>query len=111
MELRHFLDASLYTFMVTRSTSAKVDQQGNQRFRRDDQAPMWSTELLVLDKQNEGGATINVTVAGIRPELTVGQMVRPVELEAIPWNTNGRHGVAYRARELVLDSESAGVAA
>jgi hypothetical protein len=32
--------------------------------------------------------------------VNVGQTVHPVELEAIPWATNGRNGVAYRASSL-----------
>ena len=32
--------------------------------------------------------------------MTVGQLVAVEQLEAIPWATNGRNGVAFRAIEL-----------
>jgi hypothetical protein len=50
---------------------------------------------MALDEK--GGEIITVTVAGVQPELTVGARVVPVELEAIPWATGGRNGVAFRA--------------
>jgi len=36
-------------------------------------------------------------VAGDQPKVNQGQSVRFEELEAFPWATNGRDGVAYRA--------------
>jgi len=47
-----------------------------------------------------GGEVLSISVAGIVPSVTVGQTVKPVGLEAIPWNNNGKHGVAFRAVEL-----------
>jgi hypothetical protein len=47
-----------------------------------------------------GGEVITITTAGEKPAVTVGQLVVPVSLEAIPWATNGRNGVAFRATEL-----------
>jgi hypothetical protein len=42
-----------------------------------------------------------VTLAGnAMPKVNVGSVVVPVELEAMPWATNGRNGVAYRAKTL-----------
>jgi hypothetical protein len=43
---------------------------------------------------------IVVTTAGERPNVKVGQPVTLSKLEALPWSTNGRNGVAFRASEL-----------
>lgn len=34
------------------------------------------------------------------PKVTVGASVAVAELEAIPWATNGKNGVAYRAKSI-----------
>jgi len=52
-------------------------------------------EVLAMD--SERGEVIRVTVAGDQPKVNQGQSVRFEELEAFPWATNGRDGVAYRA--------------
>lgn|SRR5690606_9556832 len=96
--MRLFVDTSKVTFTVTRNPEPKNDQNGQQRHRKDDGAPMWATQVMALDET--GGEVISITVAGVKPEATVGQMVVPVGLEAIPWSTNGRSGIAYRAVEL-----------
>jgi hypothetical protein len=49
---------------------------------------------------NEGGEVITITTAGERPDVTVGQIVHLVSLEALPWATNGRNGVAFRAESI-----------
>lgn len=59
---------------------------------------MWTTQVMALDET--GGEMLAITVAGTTPSATVGQLVKPVGLEAIPWNNNGKHGVAFRAVEL-----------
>jgi hypothetical protein len=59
---------------------------------------MWSTQVFVQD--NEGGEVIAVTTAGERPDVTVGQIVHLSNLEALPWATNGRNGVAFRAESI-----------
>ena len=59
---------------------------------------MWSTQVFVLD--DEGGEVITVTTAGERPNVTVGQLVTLSKLEALPWATNGRNGVAFRAEQI-----------
>lgn len=97
--MRLYVDISKVTFTVTKNPEPKNDQNGQQKHRRDDGAPMWVTQVMALDEET-GGEMLSVTVAGQMPNVSVGQMVSPVELEAIPWATNGRHGVAYRAAEL-----------
>jgi hypothetical protein len=65
---------------------------------------MWSTQVFVLD--DDGGEVIAITTAGEKPDVKVGQPVSVSNLEALPWATNGRNGVAFRATEL----KAAGVA-
>jgi hypothetical protein len=56
---------------------------------------------MALDPRDErGGEILNVTVAGQPPKVTIGQAVSLSELEAIPWATNGRSGVAFRAKSI-----------
>jgi hypothetical protein len=96
--VKHYMDESRYQFTATKNSEPKVDQNGKQKYTRDG-APMWQTQVQALD---EDGATIlMVTTAGDKPTVTVGQVVTLSGLEAIPWNTNGKNGVAYRAEALV----------
>jgi hypothetical protein len=59
---------------------------------------MWSTQVFVQDEF--GGEVITITTAGERPNVKVGQVVAASRLEALPWATNGRNGVAFRAEEI-----------
>ena len=95
--MRIIVDISSVQFQVTSNPREKTDQTGKQKFNNAGE-PMWTTQVLAQDGEN--GEVLNVTVAGIKPSVTVGQPVRPLGLEAIPWNTNGKHGVAYRASEM-----------
>jgi hypothetical protein len=60
--------------------------------------PMWSTQVMVLD--DDGGEVIAITTAGEKPNVRVGQPLIVSKLEALPWATNGRNGVAFRAEEI-----------
>lgn len=91
---RLYLDTAKVTFMVTKPAEEKSDGSGNQR-RTKEGVPMWTVELLA--QQEQGGAVINVTMAGEKPSVTAGQVVSLEGLEVIPWNQNGRHGNAFRA--------------
>jgi hypothetical protein len=95
--MRLTIDISGVQCQVTKNPEQKLDQNGKQKIDRDGR-PMWTTQVMALDVT--GGEVLAVTVAGEKPSVTVGQTVKPVGLEAIPWNNNGRNGVAYRAVEL-----------
>ena len=60
--------------------------------------PEWVVEVLA--QESERGEVIRVTVTGDQPKVSQGQTVRFEDLEAIPWNNNGRDGVAYRAASI-----------
>jgi len=93
------VDTSMKQVTVTKDPVEKTDgQSGRQKTERGTGRPMWSTQVFVLD--DDGGEVITVTTAGERPNVKVGQNVTVSKLEALPWATNGRNGVAFRAEEI-----------
>jgi len=93
-----YVDTSSKQVTVSKDPVEKTDQNGRQRVERGTGRPMWSTQVFVLD--DDGGEVITVTTAGEKPNVKVGQPVSLFKLEALPWATNGRNGVAFRAEEI-----------
>ena len=83
---------------VTKEPTEKLEQNGRQKSERGTGRPMWSTQVFVLD--DDGGEVITITTAGEKPNVKVGQSLTVSKLEALPWATNGRSGVAFRAEEI-----------
>ena len=102
--MRLVLDTSRVAFTVTRSPEPKTEFGGTQQ-KVDPQTkrPLWVVEVLALD--SERGEVIRVTVTGDQPKVSQGQSVALADLEAIPWNNNGRNGVAFRAGEIHASSQ------
>jgi hypothetical protein len=96
--MRLLVDIARVTFTVTKAVEEKRDQNKMQKTDRTTGEPLWTTQVMALDET--GGDMLTITTAGTPPKVNVGQTVHPVELEAIPWATNGRNGVAYRASSL-----------
>src|SRR6516165_7962508 len=96
--MKLYVDASTKQVTVSREPVEKVDANGRQKTERGTGRPMWSTQVFVLD--DDGGEVIAVPTAGERPNVKVGQLVLLSKLEALPWATNGRNGVAFRAEEI-----------
>jgi hypothetical protein len=96
--MKLYVDTSAKQVTVSRDPVEKTEQNGRQRVERGTGRPMWSTQVFVLD--DDGGEVIAVTTAGEKPNVKVGQIVTLSKLEALPWATNGRNGVAFRAEEL-----------
>jgi hypothetical protein len=96
--MKLYVDTSAKQVTVSRDPEEKNDQNGRQKVERGTGRPMWSTQVFVLD--DDGGEVIAVTTAGERPNVKVGQLVLLSKLEALPWATNGRNGVAFRAEEI-----------
>ena len=96
--MKLYVDTSTKQVMVTREPAEKLDDKGRQKSERDTGRLLWSTQVFIQDE--EGGEVIVVTTAGERPNVKVGQPVTLSKLEALPWSTNGRSGVAFRASEL-----------
>ena len=96
--MRLYIDTSKAAsgFMVSRTFEPKVDiTTGRIKTDRTTGQELYTIQLMALDER--GGEVITVTVAGAVREIPVMTPVSVVELEAIPWNNNGRSGVAYRA--------------
>ncbi len=96
--MKLYVDTSAKQVTVTREPAEKMEQNGRQKVERATGRPMWSTQVFVLD--DDGGEVITITTAGERPNVKVGQSVAVSKLEALPWSTNGRSGVAFRAEEI-----------
>jgi hypothetical protein len=96
--MKLYVDTSTKQVTVSRETVEKTEQNGRQKTERGTGRPMWSTQVFVLD--DDGGEVIAVTTAGEKPNVKVGQLVTVSKLEALPWATNGRNGVAFRAEEI-----------
>ena len=96
--MKLYVDTTGKQVQVSKDTEPKTDQNGNQRSEKGTGRLMWSTQVFVLDET--GGEVIAITTAGEKPNVKVGQLVAVSGLEAIPWATNGRNGVAFRATEL-----------
>ena len=105
--MKLYVDTSGKTVTVSRETEPKNDQNGQQKVEKGTGRLMWSTQVFVLDET--GGEVITITTVGEKPSVKVGQPVTVSNLEALPWATNGRNGVAFRATELkTAGSVSAG---
>jgi hypothetical protein len=96
--MKLYMDTTDMQVTVSKEAVEKTDQNGRQKTERDSGRPMWSTQVFVLD--SDGGSVITITTAGERPNVKVGQAVTLPKLEALPWATNGRNGVAFRAVEI-----------
>ena len=97
--MKLYVDTNGKQVSVTKDPVEKLDgPNGRQKTERNTGRPMWSTQVFVLD--DDGGEVITVTTAGEKPNVKVGQSVAVSKLEALPWATNGRNGVAFRAEEI-----------
>jgi hypothetical protein len=96
--MKLYVDTNVKQVTVSREPVEKTEQNGRQKQERGTGRLMWSTQVFVLD--DDGGEVIAITTAGEKPEVKVGQLVTVSKLEALPWATNGRNGVAFRALEI-----------
>src|SRR5271156_5619895 len=93
MKLR--IDTAGVSFVCTRAPEQRLAfDSGQPKVDRETGLPLWQVQLMALDAS--GGDVIAVTVAG-DPNLTVGQPVQINGLVALPWNQEGRSGIAFRA--------------
>jgi hypothetical protein len=102
--MKLYVDTNSKQVTVSKEAVEKTEQNGRQRTERGTGRPMWSTQVFVLD--DDGGEVIAITTAGEKPEVKVGQLITVSKLEALPWATNGRNGVAFRAQEIKAVSSS-----
>ncbi|MGW0230904.1 hypothetical protein ACWDWO_21555 [Actinopolymorpha singaporensis] len=97
--MKLIVDTSVHTFTVTKAAEPKTDQDGRHKADRRTGELLFVVQVMALEPES-GADIITITVAGAPPKVAVGQTVTPVELEAIPWATGGRNGVAFRAKAL-----------
>lgn len=96
--MKLYVETSRTQFTVTQMAREKTDQNGRQKVDRNTNELLWIVQVMALDET--GGEMLNITLAGSLPTVKVGQQVIPVELEALPWATGGKNGVAFRAKSL-----------
>lgn len=94
------IDTAGKDFIVTKAPAPKLDQLGQPRKDRETGESLWTTQIVVTDES--GGEVISVTTAGRPGDLDAGHSVEVSGLVAIPWSSNGRTGVSYRARSVKL---------
>lgn len=97
------IDTAGVEFQVSRPFEPRMDREGNHR--RDKQQggsglPLHATQLVAWT--NAGSETVLVTVAADEPpKLTQKQWVTIEGLQAMPWVSDGKPKVAFRARAVV----------
>ena len=103
--MKLIVDTKAKQVTVSKDPEPKNDQNGNQRSEKGTGRPLWSTQVFILDET--GGEVFTITTPGEKPDVMVGQLIEVEQLEAIPWATNGRNGVAFRAVSLKPKAGSA----
>ena len=96
------IDTAGVEFQVARPFEPRRDKEGNQR--RDKQGgtnlPLHAVQLVAWTEA--GSETVLVTVATDNPpKLSQRQSVTVEGLQAMPWVSDGKPKVAYRARAVV----------
>lgn len=81
--------------MCTKTGEPRTDfETGQPKIDKATGLVLWQVQLMVLD--SDGAEIISVTVPG-EPKVVVGQQVSVTNLVALPWNQNGKSGIAFRA--------------
>lgn len=93
--MKLYIDTDEVEFRVSKGPDPKLDAHGIQRTDKASGALLWSTQVFALDES--GGEILTITTAGEKPDVKVGMIVEADRLEAIPWASTGRSGVAFRA--------------
>lgn len=89
------VDTTGVSFLCTRAAEQRTDfSSGQPKIDKATGLVLWVVQVMALDA--DGGEVLSVTVAG-EPKVTVGQPVSVTNLVALPWNQDGRAGVAFRA--------------
>jgi hypothetical protein len=94
------IDLTGKDIMVTKRPEPKLDQHGEPRLSKTTGEPLWRTEVVVTD--SSGGEVISVNTNGQPNDLEPGDSVEITGMIAIPWFTNGRSGVAFRADSIKM---------
>jgi hypothetical protein len=96
--MKLLIDTSHVRFTVTREAAPKLRIDGTQRHDDRTDAPLWVVQVMALDEH--GGEILLITLPGKAPDVTVGDTVTPVHLEAVPCHKNTRTRVTFKAKAL-----------
>jgi hypothetical protein len=97
------IDTTDLTFIVS-TAPRPVTRYGSEEIRTDKNGQqIHAVELIVLS--DDGGDKIRVKVPG-RPELRPRSEVRVTNLQAMPWEQNGKSGVAFSASSIESATKS-----
>ena len=96
--MKLYVDTSAKQVTVTREPVEKTDAERPSEDRaRDGQADVVDAGVRPGRRGRRGH---HRDYGRERPNVTVGQLVTVSKLEALPWATNGRNGVAFRAEQI-----------
>jgi hypothetical protein len=88
-------------FMCVMAPEAKVIDMQTGEVRKDRQTGATVFTVGVVAIRGRDSSVIQVAVVGEPSGVAVGTAVRVVDLEAVPWERDGRSGVAWRAASIV----------
>ncbi|HET9655349.1 MAG TPA: hypothetical protein VFP72_08340 [Kineosporiaceae bacterium] len=88
-------------FMCVMAPEAKVVDTSTGEVRKDRQTGATVYSVGVVAIRGRDSSVIQVAVVGEPSGVSVGTAVRVVDLEAVPWERDGRSGVAWRAASIV----------
>jgi hypothetical protein len=92
------IDTTSLAFVCATAPEPVVDFESRRPKTDTNGIPLYGIRTLVMV---EGGAeVIQIKVPGEPTGIAPGQPVRPIRLIGIPWDNDGKHGIAYRADSL-----------
>ena len=91
------IDTTAITFLAAGPPRPVQDFDTKQPKADANGEPLYAVQLVAM--QPAGADVITVKVSG-QPTVTVGAPVRVVGLVGLPWQNNGRAGVAFRAARI-----------
>jgi hypothetical protein len=97
------IDTTAITFLASAPPAPVLDFQTKQPKADSNGEPLYAVQLVAM--QPAGADVITVKVPG-QPTIAVGAPVRVVGLIGLPWENNGRSGVAFRATRIEAVSQS-----
>ncbi|WP_160050212.1 hypothetical protein [Nocardiopsis sp. FR4] len=95
------VDTSRMVFIAAGSPRPKVkDRQTGEIKYNADGSPMWQLQVLAQVEDNDAETLLISFPAAHAITARLGTPLNVQDLTAIPWETNGRHGVAFAAASI-----------
>lgn len=94
-------EAAFSGFVCVAAPEAKLVDPDTGEVKKDRRSgqPVWTVGVCAM--RGRDSSVIQVAVVGEPTGLGVGIPVRVVDLEAVPWDREGRSGVAWRAERVL----------